>query len=257
MDPAFGKDPAAWTARRLPHSVQSRIHGTPLYAAYLRFRCVTTTLDEVQFPVGEGDIIAIRAPSGSDYHVARQNGRTHEPSLTEELLDELGEDDVFYDIGGGYGYMSQLARVAGVPDSSIHTFEGDIFNKHVLEQTLSDSSVTITEQYVGTSAEMISIDEYVSQRAVPTVVKIDVEGAEYDVLRCMRRTLENNDVRLYIEIHPGLLPEFGASPADVESLLDDLGYRHEMIDHRAEGINWEATDELPDETGYLIRVRSV
>jgi FkbM family methyltransferase len=53
------------------------------------------------------------------------------------------------------------------------------------------------------------------------MMKIDVEGAELQVLRGARTTMENNpQMILFLEIHP----DVGVNPAEVRSLLDQYGF---------------------------------
>jgi FkbM family methyltransferase len=60
----------------------------------------------------------------------------------------------------------------------------------------------------------------------PTVIKIDVEGAEYTVLKGLRQTLLNSKVRiLQIEIHPKILPHFNATKEDIFKLLESVNYK--------------------------------
>lgn len=59
----------------------------------------------------------------------------------------------------------------------------------------------------------------------PNVVKIDVEGADYQVLKGMRKVLSNPKCRfLIIEAHPKILPEFGKTLADVKETILDFGF---------------------------------
>ncbi len=59
----------------------------------------------------------------------------------------------------------------------------------------------------------------------PDVVKIDVEGAECEVLRGMRGLLNGARLRhIYLEIHPTLLPKFGHSVRDVIGELGVHGF---------------------------------
>lgn len=67
----------------------------------------------------------------------------------------------------------------------------------------------------------------------PTVLKIDVEDAELDVLRGLDRTLSRAACRLvYCEIHPDGLAERGVRPADVEQFLEERGFICEPLNQR-------------------------
>jgi len=62
----------------------------------------------------------------------------------------------------------------------------------------------------------------------PRLIKIDVEGAEWNVLEGAKRTLAGRGADLMLEVHPKWLPA-GVAPADVHGLLDRSGYlRHDI-----------------------------
>lgn len=66
----------------------------------------------------------------------------------------------------------------------------------------------------------------------PDVIKIDVEGAELDVLKGARATIASAGpgLRLYVEMHPGLWPGLGLARRDIEAELDAQGLRAECLD---------------------------
>jgi FkbM family methyltransferase len=55
-------------------------------------------------------------------------------------------------------------------------------------------------------------------------IKVDVEGAELEVLRGARRTIERHQPLIYCEIYNEWARSFGYSPTDLFSYLGDLGY---------------------------------
>jgi len=68
-------------------------------------------------------------------------------------------------------------------------------------------------------------------RLRPRLMKIDVEGAELDVLRGARATIAAaDDLRLYMEIHPRLWASFGASREALEAELQAQRLRPERLD---------------------------
>jgi FkbM family methyltransferase len=60
---------------------------------------------------------------------------------------------------------------------------------------------------------------------VPTVIKIDVEGAEFDVLKGMEKILTSTLLRIVqIEIHPKILPLFNATVEDIYGLMNAANF---------------------------------
>jgi FkbM family methyltransferase len=78
-----------------------------------------------------------------------------------------------------------------------------------------------------------SIDEFcATYRLAPTFIKVDVEGAELDVLRGARDTIAARGValHLYMEMHPRIWGSFGSSRAQIEQELARQGLTPERID---------------------------
>lgn len=74
------------------------------------------------------------------------------------------------------------------------------------------------------SVPSLRIDDVVSdQRLCPTLIKVDVEGAELAVLNGMRETLAKYRPALMLEIHPAWQPD-GATAGHVEEFVREVGY---------------------------------
>jgi FkbM family methyltransferase len=81
-----------------------------------------------------------------------------------------------------------------------------------------------------------SIDRYCADHGIaPTVIKIDVEGAELAALRGARATIAaaGSRLRLFVEMHPQLWPAFGISADDVRRECDAQGLTVERLDGSA------------------------
>lgn len=59
----------------------------------------------------------------------------------------------------------------------------------------------------------------------PDLVKVDVEGFELQVLRGMRQVLTEQRPKVFLELHPRRLPQFGDSRDDFRSFVDSVAYR--------------------------------
>ena len=71
----------------------------------------------------------------------------------------------------------------------------------------------------------ITLDSYVEKGAEgPTLMKIDVEGFELEVLRGAHSALTKYHPRLWVEVHPKYLSAQNKSAEDVLKLLRELKY---------------------------------
>lgn len=85
-------------------------------------------------------------------------------------------------------------------------------------------------QATGADIRLRSGDALVTAGAAkaPNVVKMDIEGAEFQALTGMRDILQSETCRyLFLELHPAELPGFGASLEAVRELLENAGFRLE------------------------------
>jgi len=84
----------------------------------------------------------------------------------------------------------------------------------------------------GERVETITLDDFCARENVaPALIKIDVEGAELEVLRGARETIRRGGagLALFVEMHPTLWREMGISATDVRAELDAQGLRAEAL----------------------------
>jgi len=187
----------------------------------------------------------------------------HEPVVSKYLADTVKKDDVFFDVGANVGYFSAVAAASG---AETHSFEvdprlgsiiytnleqnSDSFNvvvgavsdrtSDVVSFTPHQSGNPSTNQIVrasyGFSVPTLSLDSYVSNReVVPNLMKIDVEGAEADVVLGGDNTLACEDLRaVLLEIHPKLLNNTTSKVRNIYSTFIDHGFDcYRFQDHRS------------------------
>jgi len=79
-------------------------------------------------------------------------------------------------------------------------------------------------QYPG-DIPQIKLDSYCNKfNVTPDVIKIDVEGAEGEVLRGSRYILETSKPLIFLSLHPTLVPLFGDSKEDLLVFIKQFGY---------------------------------
>lgn len=83
------------------------------------------------------------------------------------------------------------------------------------------TNVQIGQGLLGTTVDVVTIDNYLG--IAPTLLKIDVEGAEGLALDGAHKALEARP-RILMELHSNTLPAFGTSSARILDLLWSHGY---------------------------------
>lgn len=190
-------------------------------------------------------------------------GYIHEPGATKIFVNNVREGTNVFDIGGHLGYFSCVAGKLS-NSGTVCVFEMDfncidlikknielnkLKNINIYNVAVSDSSgsVTIPDLKVpdpGIRIESfknlrqlevssLTIDEFISQEnIIPDFIKIDVEGAEFKVLKGMSDILKNKSLVLLIEIHVSqLLKYFDTDYKDVLKFLSEFGFKFEKVEH--------------------------
>ncbi|HEX2232469.1 MAG TPA: FkbM family methyltransferase [Thermoleophilaceae bacterium] len=185
---------------------------------------------------------------------------TTELELQTAIATRLRPGDVFYDIGANVGFFSLLgARTVGgagrvvaiepVPwhvDALRHNLAiNGLANVTVLEAAAAaesgDTELLVPSESTSARlvsartavqsgrarrirARMVMIDDLLREGSIPppNVVKIDVEGAELDVLRGMTETLRAHRAVVFCEMH--------GNNAAFEELMRELGFEAATLD---------------------------
>ncbi|NHJ40774.1 MAG: FkbM family methyltransferase [Asgard group archaeon] len=187
----------------------------------------------------------------------------HEKNVVELIFNKIKSDMCFVDVGSYVGFYSVLASKI-LTNGEVVSFEMDEKSFEILNKNLelNDCYNVITSnkavsdyngiaKYVSsglfTSAqnrldkkldylqknkdkviETITLDRYFeSNYKKPNIIKIDVEGAEMNVLSGMKNILEQNkNLILFIEIHPRQLKSnFESSYSEVLTNLIDNDFK--------------------------------
>ncbi len=186
----------------------------------------------------------------------------NERQFARALFTELNSDDIFFDVGANVGFFSCFAANR-LSDGTVFAFEpfppnvgqlrrnlryNDHENAEVEPVALSDATGTaqftaLDEGGVGgqtpsfsSGSDGFSVKKYAADDLIdecvpaPSVVKIDVEGAEAQVIKGMREGLLNDRCRMLMcEIHlqqegrPSA-NDYGQKPEDVLDTIRELGF---------------------------------
>lgn len=182
-----------------------------------------------------------------------------EDELLRRMLEALRPGDVVFDVGANIGLVSLALALHGTERAPVvHAFEPEPHNNAALRANLAANEVRVVEvhalalgdrpgkvklyldRHVGagshsliprpglaqsTEVELARVDDLAPKLGTPRMVKIDVEGAEFGVLRGMEGLLRAHAVReLFLELHPAALAASGADEHALRRWLTGLGY---------------------------------
>jgi FkbM family methyltransferase len=220
--------------------------------------------------------LKIGFPQNFDYILG-----SSEVPVQQCLLEHLVPGDVFYDVGANVGFFSLLAarRVGGT--GAVYSFEpvsenaaavrrnvslNKLAGVGVFEVAVADKSgmgrLCLTNWDGGCSlaADGMTIPEAVEQRAVqtvalddfiefeqlrpPTVVKIDVEGAELGVLTGMLKLIVRFKPVLLYEVDDRDSSLFHRRWKDLDDFVEALGYKVTHLEKSYPNLKWHVGHSL-------------
>lgn len=208
----------------------------------------------------------VRLELGTDY-VARDifYRQQWEPEETALLRSITPSGGTFLDVGANIGYFTLLASRWVGPSGTVVAFE-PVSTTHerlrrnlalnptanvlavragassapgtaaiALEDDAGHSHLLAGETSVGRqeTITLTTVDAFVTSMGLKRVdvIKIDTEGADFEVLRGAEATLRRFRPVVLMEVE--LLARFGATVEDVTLFLDGIGYDGEVLAHRS------------------------
>jgi FkbM family methyltransferase len=186
---------------------------------------------------------------------------SHETGIQSLLRDLLRPGDAFYDVGAHIGFFSIIAARLVGRDGRVFAFEAAPENVEALEQNARKNdlrqivinpvaiwskcgNLTFGRPYSGALAgaildascqgscgpeclqiqvPTITLDHFAESHCAPKVIKIDVEGAEAEVLKGATRLVEQSRPALICEVHNQ------PAAASVQAWLANNGYQFEWM----------------------------
>jgi len=189
-------------------------------------------------------------------------------------VEALGEGDVFYDVGANIGFFSLIAARCVGPSGYVHAFEPVKRNISALRRAIWRNQVSTIElsgvavssrsgvaglsvaRHIGgatldgfgvppdlrrrVAVRTIAIDDEIVKRGwrSPTLVKIDVEGAELAVLQGMTATLRRHRPQLLIEIDDATAAGLSRKMTSVRAFVAGHGYEISDLASSYQGPDW-------------------
>jgi FkbM family methyltransferase len=120
-----------------------------------------------------------------------------------------------------------------------------------ISDNLADNSNSLANNHRNDRAEQAievdvnTVDDFVKERNIPKVdfMKVDVEGAEFRLLKGARQTIMKHKPRMILALHPFAINNLGDSLPEIFDLLTEFGYR---IRHENTVLNKQAFIEKKD-----------
>jgi len=165
----------------------------------------------------------------------------HEPWFTDWLDSALTADTVFLDIGAAIGYYVVLtaSRARSVVAFEPHPGALALLRENICRNGFTN--VEVIERPLFSRVVWANLGRHCQLRLspeggletttldalnlAPTIIKIDTEGAEYDILVGGEQTLLQYAPTLLIEIHFQRLQRYGHKGRHVYRFLQNMGYK--------------------------------
>lgn len=225
---------------------------------------------------GDGAGLNLRLPQNDDYLSG-----TSELPVQRALAGQLWPGGVFYDVGANVGFFSLLAAKRLGPTGCVCAFEPVAENAASVRENARINQfdhIKVLELAVGRetgTAELLLTDwdgggslassavrpaEPVSRRQVrvaalddlipaerlpkPSVVKIDVEGVEMEVLQGMSKTIAESRPVLLYEVDDGRKDSFHRRWKELDDYVAGLGYAINHLDPAYANRGWNVGHTL-------------
>lgn len=190
--------------------------------------------------------------------------KDYEALFDKALIMHITDDDNVFDIGANRGYYTKkflekttkgkVYAFEPVPSCNlvIKELQKKFNNLSVMPIALGSkpgtfpmsigkdnlnatSSIKTVKNEDDIMVEVDTVDNIVfNEKVIPNVLKIDVEGFELEVIKGMKETLKNKDVRVIaMEIHFNAMEDMGIKngPKSISEILKENSFKIKWIDH--------------------------
>jgi hypothetical protein len=209
---------------------------------------ITSDVDKLRYetPIGS---FCLEVPSGSEFY-KREDG-FYQYGLTTTLAQIIEPEDVFYDVGAQFGYISSLLYSAGLAKNGIHAFEADAYNYSLLQRNIGSFAHTKRTRVSSRSGiGSTTLSDYASKYTTPNIIKMDIEGDEMKAILGADELISNYTPELFIEAHPKFINNTGYEVSDLIAYLQKVGYSTRRHNHRIgesnKRVSWEPVKNISE-----------
>ena len=256
------------TAQMIPKWLLNWIKSNSLAQRFARF-IVSHTPTQINTGAGAGLLIQT-GQSNPAYGIG-----SNEQPVQMAVKKHLNPGDVFYDIGANVGFFTIIAARCVGQNGRVIAFEpvpenvalirknirlNNSDNVEVIQKAVSSVSgegELLLSHYSGGSVlseidspppdlkdsisiDIVSIDELVRNGDIPapTLVKIDVEGAEHDVLLGMRETIQKHQPVVIYEVDDSKQESLERKKEQCATFFSEMGYQVQSLEDSYPEIGW-------------------
>lgn len=195
-------------------------------------------------------------------------GKIYQESAINFVYKKIKENFTVLDIGAQSGSFSLLSKF--LPSTTWHSFEPDPTNRNLLEKNLKINNIDNVIVYEDALSNEIGEDTFninPNQRGLNTLgknlkrfkeneslkikiklntidnlfsntkidfIKIDTEGAEYNIINGAREVLKKYKPAIFLECEDANLQQFNLTEKKLRELIRDIGYK----------ISWQEEDNI-------------
>ncbi len=238
----------------------------------LKYRLATAGLKQRDVKIGNGIAKGLKfnnAESSPELALG-----TYEVPIQNIFAQYLKTGAVFYDIGANVGFFSIVAAKLVGDSGKVIAFEPGKDNaqaiRHnaalnnfkqieVIEKAISNTSGSgqlLLAKYSGGHAlatadappdlageitvDVVSIDDLIAQKLIvpPNFVKVDVEGAELDVLKGMKETIKTYQPTIIYEVDDGDRTTYERKYQELANFMHSLDYKVTPTENSYDSIDW-------------------
>ncbi|MFQ3308539.1 MAG: FkbM family methyltransferase [Candidatus Nanohaloarchaea archaeon] len=229
---------------------------------YYRLETQNKQFLKVQREIEDSSMILDATNIGLEKDLFLQNIR--EAESTKIFRSEIEEGDAIADIGSNIGYYTLMAAKEAGNSGKVFSIEPDPETYQRLNENieLNDySNIKTLNKAIGSSrkkeyftrskitntrhihyegeekdleVEVQSLDNVIEENI--DVVRMDVEGYEHNILKGMKNTLSENNVKLFLEMHPRKIKFYDSSLEDLMSFLSRYDFKVKyLVRHSMKG----------------------